>query len=120
MGCHCNNNNIRYFISTKFVTMALIKTKGDILWMDVTSKAAEIYAFGIFKIYRKERILGQNIMIMIKSYKELNAEMDRNLKIYIEVGKMNRGLSAKTAWAKATKKTIDGFVYVKCADLNFL
>lgn len=100
--------------------MAVLMTKGDILWMDVTYKATEIYAFGIFKVYRKERILGQNIMIVIKSYKEIIAEVDRNNKIYIEAGRLGRGLLVKTTWAKATKKTIDGFVYVKCADLTFV
>ena len=60
-----------------------IVTEGDFVFMDVTDKAKEIFASGLFELYK---LNDANIESLIESYADVNDALECGMRIVIEVG----------------------------------
>ena len=101
--------------------MAIYITKKDkFIWLDVTdqmkcgrSKQSEIWlGHELYAIHDDDSDS------LIESYDEIDEALELGLRICIEGGYLPKEYHPRNSWGGTSKKLIDGYWYVKLADLK--
>lgn len=101
----------------------LIKSDDGFIWLDVTDKAVEVYATGLFPLYNVWNSGSHTFRIPIEDIIDLDYALNNKSMVCIEVGNIKEGKSLDfvtiESWDSADKITHDGHVYVRYKDLSF-
>lgn len=98
----------------------IITAKGEV-FIEVTDKAKEVFASGLFTMYEVWEKDGVTHKYMLTNMIDLQRACDTNHAICIGGGMLNgdRLLITRVSWDMADKITHDGFIYVRYSDIRF-
>jgi hypothetical protein len=103
--------------------MAIYITEKDkFVWLDVTDqmKYGNKMRETLWNAHELFVIYDDDSDSVVESHDEIDEALRLGLKIGIEVGHLPKSVSSKTHWwSKADKKIIEGFWWVKLADIKF-
>ena len=88
----------------------LVVFKDGFVWLDVTHKAKEIFSSGLFELYV---LYDDESEGLVESIDEINEALELGLTIAIEGGHLKNSVP----FHEADKKLINGYWYVKMAEL---
>jgi len=101
----------------------LIISKDGTVWMDVTEKAKEVYASGLFQLYQFVEDGDMMVRIPIEQHSDIIKTLEQGMMVVIKVGKNPKlgqhDLITVESWSTADKIMHDGYIYVRYNDLRF-
>tara|TARA_R100001440_G_scaffold74047_1_gene99134 strand:- start:2361 stop:2684 length:324 start_codon:yes stop_codon:yes gene_type:complete len=98
-------------------------TDDHFVWLDVTDKCnaklnAYNYADELFATHELYEVTEEGRDSLIEEVELIKPAIARGSRICIEVGHLPKQYHPKQTWKDTDKKLIDGYWYVKMADIN--